>query len=105
MLFDKTKPHGVIRGDTGNGARYTQNGHQFDINGCLCGKPGTTPAPKTTTPPASTDTPPPATGDVPDYKGMHHMVLKKQVKEAGGEYTTKPEAIKFLTAEFLKAQG
>jgi len=101
-LFDKSKPYGTIRGIVPDGAKYTQGGLRFDnkYNLCVGDKPAPTPKVpekiETETPELTLVSDEPSV----DYESMHHMVLKKLVKEAGGEYTDKLSAI-----EFLQAQG
>lgn len=126
MTLNKKLPYGIITGKPADGARFKQNGKRYLPDGTPVGGASTAPpvdaAPKApaaaaavveepAVPPAPAlkavpdapveeETPQASTNEdgSTDYENMHHMVLKKAVKDLGGEYIDRDSAIEFLKA-------
>lgn len=122
-MLDRKRPYSQIYGDTADGAVFKQDGIRYLPSGKPCDgqkapEPPVTPpvAPETPVVEAAPEVPTPAEepeapapepeaeapaaateeGGETDYENMHHMILKKKVKEAGGDYIDRDQAIAFL---------
>jgi hypothetical protein len=86
VAIDKSKPYGIVCGMPG--VRYWQDGNYYGPQGNLVTPGLDTPEPAEPLPPEEVD-----------LDSLHWTQLKKLVEAAGGEYTSKPEAIAFLRGD------
>ena len=85
MRFDPTQPYAEVIGIPG--ARYEQHGRRFSPGGHEVRPDGTVAEPEE-------EPEDEAPGD--GYAALHWRALKALVEAAGGEWTNKEEALKFL---------
>lgn len=95
MKLDKSKPFGQIFGFTEDGSRYVQDGVFFTASGDPVEKAEDDD--EILIEPTSDPEEVIASLDEPeDLSKVHWKTLEKRVIAAGGEYTTKEDAIAFL---------